>query len=190
MSMQKDARARPVRFVKSAGLWQRIANVPAVQPSDQPALKNVRGVNTALAGASLGTKQEEAHGEIQLLFDSFSQRGFAGTRSGPTRVRQLLYRAEPYQIDLHIELIPESNRLAVSGQLVDISHQDMFGRDVQVVLSDGREYILNTLTNQFGEFSFEVRNTGELELSFLGRAEKPIVILLLGVLDPFPHGGE
>jgi hypothetical protein len=95
----------------------------------------------------------------------------------------MLYRADPYQIDLQIEFEPESDRLVVTGQLVDLSHPELVGRDVPVILSDGREFIVNTVTNQFGEFRCEVKNSGDLELSFLGRSEKPIIILLPGVMD-------
>jgi hypothetical protein len=102
----------------------------------------------------------------------------------------MLYRADPYQIDLQIELQPESNRLVVTGQLVDLGHPEMVGRDVPVMLSDGREFIVNTVTNQFGEFRSEVKNSGDLELSFLGRSGKPIVILLRSVLDQLSSGRE
>jgi hypothetical protein len=58
------------------------------------------------------------------------------------------------------------------------------------MLSDGREFIVNTVTNQFGEFRSEVKNSGDLELSFLGRSGKPIVILLRSVLDQLSSGRE
>jgi hypothetical protein len=102
----------------------------------------------------------------------------------------LLYRAEPYQIDLHIELQPEQNRFVVTGQLVDLSHPEMVGRDVQVTLSDGGEDVVNTVTNQFGEFRGEIKNSGDLEISFLGRSGKRIVILLRGALDPLSGAKE
>jgi len=47
-----------------------------------------------------------------------------------------------------------------------------FGRDVQVTLSDGRENVVNPMTNQFGEFRGEVENSGDLDLSFLGPSGK------------------
>jgi hypothetical protein len=33
--------------------------------------------------------------------------------------RHLLYRAEPYELDLLLELHPETNRLMITGQLLD-----------------------------------------------------------------------
>ncbi len=96
----------------------------------------------------------------------------------------MLYRAEPYQIDLQIELLQERNSLVVTGQLLDVSHPEVIGRDVRLTLSNCGASIVNTVTNQFGEFRGEVENSGDLQLSFLGRGGKPVVILLRGVLDP------
>jgi hypothetical protein len=189
-TMKNHWRPRPVWRVKSARTWERVAHAAAAEPRYQPAAKSVRVVKASFAGASLKPRPEEGNGRVQLLFDSFSQPGPAGIRSADTRVRQLLYRADPYQIDLHIEVQPENKRLLITGQLVDVSHPELVGRDVQVMLSDGREFIVNTLTNQFGEFSFDVKNSKDLELSFLARGAKPIVILLPGSLDLFSGARE
>src|ERR1700739_2344325 len=96
------------------------------------------------------------------------------------RIRQMLYRAEPYQIDIQVEVQPERNRLAVTGQMLDIRHPEVVGRDVQVILSKVCVCAVITVTNQFGELHGEVENSGNLELSFLGRDGKPIFILLSG----------
>src|SRR5258705_4166271 len=132
----------------------------------------------------LRTNSQETGGPVQLLFDSIMQPAAPGIRSAAMNVRQILYRAEPYQIDLQIEVQLDRDRLVVTGQLLDVSHPEIAGRDVQVSLSDGRGNIVNTVTNQFGEFGGEVNNSGDLELSFLSHSGKPIVILLRGTLGP------
>jgi hypothetical protein len=172
------------RGMETLALRQRVANAAAVEASYQPAEDRVRVVKAAFPTARLAAKPQETGRLIQLLFDSFSQPALAGTRSAATRIRQMLYRAEPYQIDLQIELQQERNSLVVTGQLLDVSHPDVIGRDVQLTLSNCGASIVNTLTNQFGEFSGEIENSGDLELSFIGRGGKPIVILLRGVVDP------
>jgi hypothetical protein len=184
MAMQKHRGTRRKRYVETVALWQKVANAAAVEANYQPAEESVCVVKAAFAMTGLAAKRQETCSLPQLRFDSFSQPVLAGTRSAPGRIRQLLYRIEPYQIDLQIELQQERNRFVITGQLVDLSHPEMVGRDVQVKLSDGREYVINTVTNQFGEFRGEVENSGDLEISFLGLSEKPIVILLRGALDP------
>ncbi len=182
-AMRTQRGTRRKRFVATAALRQKVAHAAAAEASYQPAAEKVSFVKAAFATASFSVTRQEAGGVVQLVHDSFSQPVLAGIRSAPRPIRQLLYRAEPYQIDLQIELQPEGNRLAVTGQLLDVSRPEMVGRDVQVMLSDGREFIVNTVTNQFGEFRAEVENSGDLELSFLSPGRKPIVVLLRGALD-------
>lgn len=124
----------------------------------------------------------------ELLYDSFAQQVAVGTRSNAMSVRQMLYRAGPYQIDVQVEAQPDRNRLLVTGQLVDASHPDLLDADTQVTLSDGRGNIVNTFTNQFGEFRAEVILSGDLEISLLSRDGKPIVILLRGTQDSTSRG--
>ncbi|HKV62064.1 MAG TPA: hypothetical protein VJO16_09135 [Candidatus Acidoferrum sp.] len=182
--MQKHRGARRKHNVETVALLRRVANATAIEASYQPAAENVCVVKAAFAMTGLAVKRQESCFLPQLRYDSFSQPVLAGTRSAPGRTRQLLYRIEPYQVDLQIELQPERNCLVITGQLVDISHPEMVGRDVQVKLSDGREHVVNSVTNQFGEFRGEVENSGDLEISFCGLSGKPIVILLRGALDP------
>ena len=100
------------------------ADAAVVEARYQPTPEKVRFVKAAFALSGLATKRQEMGGVIQLLYDSFSQPLTVGIRSAPRRIRQLLYRAEPYQIDLQIELRPEGNRLVVTGQLLDVSRPE------------------------------------------------------------------
>jgi hypothetical protein len=170
--------------VEVAASCEELAKEAASQPSYQPPAERVSVVKAAFVLAGLAARPQKTAGPILLLYDNFSQPATAGIRSGATRVRQLLYRAEPYQVDLQIEALPESNRLLVSGQLLDVSHPEMVGREVQVTLSNCRGSLVSTVTNQFGEFHAELDNSGDLQLSLVGHAGKPIVILLRGALDP------
>ena len=171
-------------YVKTPALWQKVANATAAEANYQPAAESVRVAKAAFAIASLTATDREVVRLAQLLFDSFSHPAPAGIRSAPTRIRQLLYRAQPYQIDLQIELRQETNRLVVTGQLLDVSHPEMIGRDVHVTLSNRRGSVVKTMTNQHGEFRGEVENSGDLEVSFAGTGGKPVVILLPKALEP------
>ncbi len=170
------------RYVEAVVPWQKLAKAAAFEANYQPPSETVQVVKAAFATTVFADRHQETRGLIQQLYDSFSHPATAGIRSAGMRIRQMLYRAEPYQIDLHIELQQEQNRLVISGQLVDLSHPEMVGRDVRVTLSDGRESVANTVTNQFGEFRGEIENSGDLELSLLPPTGKPIVILIRGAL--------
>src|SRR5260370_42391208 len=181
--MQGHEGVRNKHFVHTTALWQKFAEAAVVEARYQPTPEKVRFVKAAFALSGLATKRQEMGGVIQLLYDSFSQPLTVGIRSAPRRIRQLLYRAEPYQIDLQIELRPEGNRLVVTGQLLDVSRPEMVGRDVQVMLSVVLDFMVKTVTNEIGEFRAEVENSGDLELSLLSPGGKPIVVLVRGALE-------
>jgi len=140
-------------------------------------------IEHGLAIVGVGSNRRQTDTSAELLFDSFLQSAFAGMRSGAFGLRQMLYRADPYQIDLHLEADREHNRLIVTGQLLDVSHPEMACPRVQVRLSSLRGNAVNTVTNQFGEFRSEVEDSGELELSFFGHSGTRAVILLRGTLE-------
>ena len=141
------------------------------------------GIERGLAIVGVGCLRQRADAWVEVLFDSFSQPASAGIRSGVMGLRQMLYRADPYQIDLQLEADREHNRLIVAGQLLDVSHPEMACLSVQVTLSNLRGDVVKTATNQFGEFRGEVEDSGDLELSFLGHSRTPIVILVRGAVD-------
>jgi len=184
MATQKHRGPARERGMETPASLQKVAHAAAVGVIYQPAEERVRLAKAAFAAVRFAAKPRETSRLVELLFDSFSQPALAGTRSAATRIRQMLYRAEPYQIDLQIELRQERNSLVVTGQLLDVSHPEVTGRDVRLTLSNCGASTVNTVTNQFGEFRGEVENSGDLQLSFLGREGKPVVILLRGVLDP------
>lgn len=183
-ALQKHRETRRNRFAETDSLWQKAATAPTVEPSDRPSLETVRVVKAAFATAGFPAARQETAGPVQLLYDSFSQPPLPGTRSASIGIRQMLYRADPYQIDLHIELQREHNRFVIIGQFVDLTRPEMVAREVQVRLSNGREDVVYTVTNQFGEFRGAVKNSGDLEISFFGSGGTPIAILLREALGP------
>lgn len=110
----------------------------------------------------------EPRTRVELLVDSFLEPGLRGQSAAYTQ-RHLLYRAEPYHLDLLIEMHPDGNRLIVTGQLLDLSHPVIFGRDVKIALSNGRQGFLSLNTSELGEFWGEIENSGELAVSLMVR---------------------
>jgi hypothetical protein len=98
----------------------------------------------------------------------------------------MLYRAEPYQVDLQIEAKPGANKLVVTGQLLDLRNPDVPGRDIPVIISNLRGHVVQTVTNEFGEFREEIRTSSDLELKLLGDDEKAVIISLPDALGRLP----
>ena len=184
--MQEHLGSGCKRCGQAADLWQRVRNTATTAANYQPPDETVRAAKAQFAIVGLGGKPKETNSLIEVLFDSFSQPVLAGARSVGTETRQMLYRAEPYQIDVQIEAQQEGNRLVVTGQLMDARHPEIVGRDVLVTLSNRRGHLVKTVTNQFGEFHGEINNSGDMELSFSGTDEKSIVISLRDALRRMP----
>lgn len=185
--MQQHLAAGCTLCQKTVSLWQKVSVTAATEASYQPSGGSVRLAKAAFATSGLAhprTKQ----GIIEILFDNFAQPALAGTRSVVIGTRQMLYRADPYQIDIQIEPRVGSNRLVVTGQLLDVSYPGVIGRDVQVTMSNRRGNTVVALTNKFGEFSGEIEDSGDLELSLPGAGDQPIVISLRNALGNLPGG--
>ncbi|SRR6266849_275502 len=174
---------------EAVALWQKIRNTAVLEASYQPPAADVRIAKAAFAAAGRATHQSAKGSFVEVLFDSFLQPMLAGARSTSLGTRQMLYRADPYQIDIQIEAKPEGNRLMVTGQLLDVSSPGIVGRNVNITLSNHRGNLIRTVTNQFGEFRGEIENSGDLELSFPGKGEKSIVISLRNALGNL-HGSK
>jgi hypothetical protein len=185
-AMQKHLESGCKSCTETVTLWKKVRNTAAAEAKYQPPAASVRVAKAAFAAAGWIGQHKKARGFIKLVFDSFLQPALAGARSAGAGMRQMLYRADPYQVDIQIEAKPDGNRMVITGQLLDISRPDIVGREIQVSFSNKRGSVVHTVTNKFGEFRGEIDNSGDLELSFPRPDEKPIVISLRNALDRLP----
>jgi hypothetical protein len=102
----------------------------------------------------------------------------------------MLYRADPFQIDVQVEPKPGVNRIVVTGQLLDLSDPGVTGRDVRITLSNMRGHVVHAVTSQFGEFSGEIENSGDLQMTFATPGTQPIVISLRDALGTLREDEE
>jgi hypothetical protein len=177
-----------MRCAKAKSLWQRVQSAAAQEVNFRPPAGSLQMVNEAYAAAGYARKRKLSGIVAELLFDSFLQPAAEGIRSAGQGGRQLLYRAGPYQVDVQIEAKPGESRLCVTGQLMDVSRPEIVGRSVRVVLSNRRGHVVQTVTNQYGEFRGEVEDLGDLELRVAGPSGKDIVISLRDALGIEPDG--
>ena len=163
-------------------MWQRVQKSAAVERDYQPPADTLRIVKAAFAAAGLKGQRKESRSRISVLFDSLLQPVVEGARSAATDSRQMLYRADPFQIDLQIEAKPGSNDLQVTGQLLDLSQPGIAGTDVNITLSNLRGHVVHAVSNQHGEFTCGVKNSGDLQITFSSPRGEPIVISLRDAL--------
>ncbi|HET6930504.1 MAG TPA: hypothetical protein VFI45_09305 [Candidatus Acidoferrum sp.] len=172
---------------KTVSLWQRVRASAAAEGNYQPPESAVRLAKAFYAGAGLGSRSKAVGSQVRVLFDSFLQPLLAGVRSAGTGTRQMLYRADPYQIDVQLESKPTGNRIVVTGQLLNLTNPKVIAAGTRILVSNMHGDVVHTSANQFGEFSGEVKNSGDLQLTFATPSGEPIVISLREALGRMPE---
>ncbi len=185
--MEKHLKQGCKRCTETVSMWQRVRQSAAAEKNYQPPENTVRLAKAAFAGAGLTGQRKGAGTRIKVLFDSFLQPVFEGARSAGVGTRQMLYRADPFQIDVQVEAKPGGSRLVVTGQLLDLSNPEIIARDTRILLSNMRGQVVQTVANQFGEFSGEIENSGDLQMTFASPGGNPIVISLREALGHLPE---
>jgi len=185
--MEKHLEQGCKRCMETVSLWQRVRQSAAAEGNYRPPEDSVRLAKAAFAGAGLMGQRKGAGSRVKVLFDSFLQPVFEGARSAGAVTRQMLYRADPFQIDVQLEVKPGGNRIIVTGQLLDLSNPGIIAPDTRVLLSNMRGHVVHSVANQFGEFSGEIENSGDLQLTFASSGGKPIVISLRDALGHLPE---
>ena len=166
------------RCSKIVSLSQWVRQTAETETNYRPPGDAVRIAKVSFAGSNSTVKQKRPDSLAELLFDSVLQPVLEGVRSLSIGTRHMLYRADPFQIDLLIEPQVGGRSVVVTGQLLDLRHPEIVGHNLQVALSNLRGRVVQTTTNQFGEFCQEIENSGNLELKFHGANHKPVVISL------------
>lgn len=187
--MQKHLETGCSKCAQQAMLWQKVRALATAETAYQPPEGTVRAANALFGVASTAGRKKAKTGIVELLFDSFSQPALAGVRTVGAGTRQMLYRAESFQIDMQIEAKPGGGHVLVTGQVLDVNRPEMIRRGLPVTLSNRRGSVVQAVTNEFGEFHVEIENSGDLELSLRGDSEGLIVISLKDPLADLP-GGE
>jgi len=170
------------RCVKTVSRWQRIRRA-AAGAIYQPPGDAVRMAKAAFSTSQWARRRGSAPGMVELLFDSYLQPALEGVRSGAAGTRRMLYRADPFRVDLQVEAQAGGKNVIVTGQLLDLRHPEIVGRDVRFILSNLRGRVVQATTNQFGEFREEIEHSGDLELVFSGASDTPLMISLQDVLS-------
>ena len=176
------------RCNETLSLWQKVRQTAKSAAECEPPANAVRIAKAGFTVARLEQKPVGLPGLVEVLFDSFLQPQIQGARASASGsgIRRMLYRAEPFQVDLQIEAKPGANKLVVTGQLLDLRNQDAAGRDVPLIISNLRGQVVRTVTNEFGEFREELTSSSDLELRLPGEDDKTVIISLREPLGELP----
>lgn len=167
---------------RAADLWQKVQQIASGEAGLQPPADTTRMVKAAYFEAGYTRKRKLREVVAEVIFDSYLAPATAGTRSSGNLGRQILYKADPYQVDVQIDSKPGESKLCVTGQLMDVSKPGIVGSDIRVTISNRRGNVVQTTTNKFGEFRGEIENLGDLELRIQSAGDRHIVVSLRDAL--------
>ena len=111
-----------------------------------------------------------------LVFDSFNEPSPQGVRSGGSSSRQLLYQAGSFVVDLYLEVIPDSNRISLMGQVLHYRKPQDPVSNVPVILVKGKDHLEQTSTNDHGEFSLELEPDRKHRLAVVINDKRIVVV--------------
>jgi hypothetical protein len=176
--MQKHLESGCEKCAKEVARWRKVRSFATAEPAYQPPEQAVRTADDIFGSAGWSSDLGEKSG-VELLFDSLLQHAYSIARPASTGVRQMLYRADSFQIDLQIEAKPDGRCIVVTGQVFDMGRPQIMGSGLEATLSNRRGDRIRAITNEFGEFHVEIQNySGDLELTLRSDLNKPIIILL------------
>jgi hypothetical protein len=189
-AIQKHLVSGCEKRAQHVALWRKVGTFATAESAYQPPGEAVRGAAAMLGPARWVGSRHEKSRVIEVLFDSFLPPVFSGARAAYTGIRHVLYRAAPFQIDLQIEAKPGYDRMVVTGQVLDLGRPEIFGSGLHVTLFNRCGNLVHELTNEFGEFHVEIKNSDDLVLALRCDSEKAIVITLKDPLGALPGGDK
>src|SRR5437660_11486533 len=100
----------------------------------------------------------------RLLYDSFREPLTAGIRTQQRRMRQALYQAGDYSLDVRLENERGSPRVALVGQIQNRKQPGKRLGSVPVQLLSGKQVLAQATSNSLGEFQMEYEPSKHLRL--------------------------
>jgi hypothetical protein len=120
--------------------------------------------------AKLKFRAEEEDSEkwtlASVLFDSLSQPLLAGVRASSATSRQVAYEAEGLTVDLRLDRLAPSGKVAAVGQILDSrSPRQLLAGSPVVVWTESGQLVATTTANFYGEFQLEFEPCEDLWLT-------------------------
>jgi hypothetical protein len=164
------------KCAKEAALWGRVAATADRQQMEVPE-GVVRQVKAMFGSAGLERKPTMA----QLLFDSMRVPAPLGVRSAAQSSRQLLFAAGHHRIDVRLEPEAGSDRVRLTGQILDTRNAEIAQGRIPVSLHVGTKVSGSAETNELGEFQLEFDLPCKVELRAILPDGRQITV---GLIEP------
>jgi hypothetical protein len=158
--------------------WKTVYGFASGEPLCAPPPDLVQTVKFALSSGASRPSPSRSQEIAQLVFDSFAQPQLQGVRSTQSMGRQLLYKAGPLMIDMHLQSVENSSRRSLTGQIMNAEQAESEMGELHVHLLSGRKELAHTHTDRFGEFYIEYDPERNLQLSLEVSPSKDVYVHL------------
>jgi hypothetical protein len=148
-------------------LWQRVSAIGRHTSAYEPPENTVRNAKAAVRFHPRKESVKFLRQPSKLLFDSQLHPQWAGVRSNESSVRQLLFESGDFNVDIRIEPIEDTVKVALIGQVLNARDLESQFMTAPVSLLKGAHRVVETVTNQFGEFRLEFILQEGLQLGIL-----------------------
>ena len=183
-AMQKHLETGCANCEESLATWSSVAQRAVDEKLYQPPDSAVRAAKGIGGLAGLPSSRSPLAIIAELVLDTLRQPALAGVRASGLAPQSLLYRAGRVHIDLHLDRVPNSERLSVVGQVMEVAESSQAIADAEIAVLGVGGKAEKTRTNRFGEFQLEFE--AEEKLYLAARMRNGLEILVpLGL----SHGG-
>jgi hypothetical protein len=159
-------------------MWRDILDIARDEAGPPPPDGALRAAKACYRVFRISESTSRVPTLAELVFDSFRQPAAVGLRSSRTSARQFLYKSEGVDVDIHTRFDLDSNRVLLTGQILDPSNPDANMKDISVMLIDEREMSTQAMTNASGEFQLEFDRSQNAWLKIDRWKQRPIVMVL------------
>lgn len=171
------------KCLKAVVMWRSILDIAREEAGSAPPDSAVRAAKACYGVYRPRDSTSRFPTLAELVFDSFRQPAPAGARASLTSARQLLYRSKGVDVDIHTHFHADSNRVFLTGQVLDSGNPNADMKDISVMLVDESGTLAQTATNASGEFQLEFDPSKNAWLK-IDRREQPAIVMVLGNLGP------
>ncbi|MGA7090991.1 MAG: hypothetical protein WBX12_09940, partial [Candidatus Acidiferrales bacterium] len=170
---------------KTLTVWRRVRDTARRERIYEPPESAVRSIKRTFAIRGPQKAGPASRTVASLLFDSLLNPLPAGVRSTGSAARQMLFGLAEYRIDVRMEPLMDSDKVAVVGQVLSSSDPGNRIGEVPVRLMRGAKVVAECTTSAFGEFQLECNLEGAFQL----RVKLPSEELYLPLVEPAVAAG-
>ncbi|MFZ0411312.1 MAG: hypothetical protein WAL51_07360 [Candidatus Acidiferrales bacterium] len=170
---------------KTLSVWRRVRDTARRERIYEPPESAVRSIKRTFAIRGPQKAGPASRTVASLLFDSLLNPLPVGVRSTASPARQMLFGLGEYRIDVRMEPLMDSDKVAVVGQVLSSSDPGNRIGEVPVRLMRGAKVVAECKSNAFGEFQLECNLGGAFQL----RVKLPSEELYLPLVEPAVAAG-